>query len=126
MIKLLYVGLGGFFGAVARYGLSGLVQDRSTGTYPLGTLTVNVLGCLLIGLLMYMVTARQLLSPQTRLFLMIGLLGSFTTFSTVGYETFHYLRLERLGLALANVGANILLGLAAVAAGWIAGKMLTG
>jgi CrcB protein len=126
MIKLLYVGLGGFLGAVARYGLSGLVQDHSTGTYPLGTLTVNVLGCLLIGLLMYMVTARQLLSPQTRLFLMIGLLGSFTTFSTVGYETFHYLRLERLGLALANVGANILLGLAAVAAGWIAGKMLTG
>jgi CrcB protein len=126
MLKLLYVGLGGFFGAVARYGLSGLVQDRSSGTYPFGTLAVNVLGCLLIGLLMYMVTARQLFSPQTRLFLMIGLLGSFTTFSTVGYETFHYLRLERFGLALANVGANILLGLGAVAAGWVAGKMLTG
>ena len=125
-MKLLYVGLGGFFGAVARYGLSGLVQDRSTGTVPLGTLTVNVLGCLLIGLLMYLVTARQLLSPQTRLFLMIGLLGSFTTFSTVGYETFHYLRLERFGLALANVGANIALGLGAVATGWILGKFITG
>lgn len=125
-MKLLYVGLGGFLGAVARYGLSGLVQDRAAGTVPLGTLTVNVLGCLLIGLLMYMVTARHLLGPQTRLFLMIGLLGSFTTFSTVGYETFHYLRLERLGLALANVGANVVLGLGAVATGWIVGKLVTG
>jgi CrcB protein len=126
MMNLLYVGLGGFFGAVARYGLSGLVQDRATGPVPVGTLTVNVLGCLLIGLLMYMITARHLLGPQTRLFLMIGLLGSFTTFSTVGYETFHYLRLERFGLALANIGANILLGLGAVAAGWIIGKLITG
>ena len=124
MIKLLYVGIGGFLGAVARYGLSGLVQDRVTGTYPLGTLAVNVLGCLLIGWLMYTVTARQLLNPETRLFLMIGLLGSFTTFSTVGYETFHYLRLGRNALALFNLTANVLLGLGAVAAGWIVGKLL--
>jgi len=126
MLKLLYVGIGGFFGTVARYGLSGFVQNRINATYPLGTLTVNVVGCLLIGLLMYTVTARQLFGPQTRLFLMIGLLGSFTTFSTLGYETFHYLRLERIGLALLNVGANVVLGLGAVATGWIVGKMLTG
>lgn len=126
MLKILLIGLGGFLGALARYGLSGLVQDRTAGAYPLGTLAVNVVGCLAIGVLMYLVAARQLFSPQARLFLMIGLLGSFTTFSTVGYETFHFLRLERLGLALVNAGANVVLGVGAVAAGWTLAKLVTG
>jgi CrcB protein len=125
MLKLLYIGAGAFLGAVARYGFSGLVQNRATGTYPLGTFALNVLGCVLIAALMCAVTARQLLSPHARLFLAVGFLGSFTTFPTAGYEIFHYLRLERIGLAFLNVRANLLLGLAAVAAGWIAANLLT-
>lgn len=123
-MKLLVVGLGGFVGAIARYGLSGLVHRWFSGAFPAGTLVVNVTGCLAIGLLMSLVEDRQLLSPGARLFLMIGLLGSFTTFSTFGYETFECLRENDLRGAALSVLANVFLGLGAVVLGRAVARLL--
>jgi len=124
LIKLLVVGSGGFLGAICRYGLSGWVQRFSGGLFPWGTLAVNTLGCLAIGVLMALVEQRQLLSPNARLFWMIGLLGSFTTFSTFGYETFALLREKSMGLAILNIGGNVVCGLIGVWIGWVAVKAL--
>jgi len=122
--KILLVGLGGFLGAVARYGLAGLVQDHVGASFPAGTLAVNLLGCLLMGGLMFVVSERQLLSPESRLLLLIGLLGSFTTLSTVGYETFDLLREGQLAMAVLNAGANFLFGILGVGLGWAAASAL--
>ena len=87
------VGLGGFVGAACRYLLSTWVQ-KSSGwiSFPIGTLVVNVLGCLFIGFLGGLVISRELFSPTMRLFLLTGLLGGFTTFSTFSFETLMLLR----------------------------------
>ena len=119
MLKLVVIGLGGFIGAVARYGISGLVHRYANPSFPYGTLAVNVLGCLLIGGLMYFVEMRQAISPHARLFLMVGLLGSLTTFSTVGYETFDFLRTGDYRMAMVNIASNILIGVTAVVIGWM-------
>ena len=124
MLNLLSVGIGGFVGAIARYGLSGLVHRYHEGGFPYGTLVVNVLGCLSIGVLMSLVEDRQLFRPEMRSFLMIGLLGSFTTFSTLGYETFELLRDSEFQFAFLNVAANVVLGITAVALGRMAVRLL--
>lgn len=113
----LVVGLGGFVGAVARYGLSAWVQRQTTGGFPLGTLSVNLLGCLLIGCVVHLGVDRTSLSPQAKLFLMAGILGGFTTFSAFGYETLEQLRAGAIGPAMLNAAANVVLGVGAVWAG---------
>lgn len=124
MSELLVVGVGGFVGAIARYAISGWVHRYYEGPFPLGTLTVNVLGCFVIGALMTLVDERQFLTPTLRLLLMTGLLGSLTTFSTLGYETVALLRGAELRLAFLSFGANALVGLVAVLAGRIAVRLL--
>jgi CrcB protein len=115
MIKLLFVGAGGFVGSVARYALGGVVHRLVPATlFPVGTLTVNVVGCFAIGALSGMGETRGVLAPQTRLFLLIGLLGGFTTFSTFGYESFALARNAEGLKALFNVLLNVALGLSAV------------
>ncbi|GAB4388287.1 MAG: fluoride efflux transporter CrcB [Thermodesulfovibrionales bacterium] len=118
MMKLVAVGLGGLIGALGRYGLSGLVHRWLGGSFPYGTLAVNAAGCLLIGALMYLVEERSLLTPNLRLFLGIGVLGAFTTFSTFGYETVELLRDRQIWYAFMNVAGNVVLGIAAVIAGY--------
>lgn len=118
MSKLILVGLGGFLGAIARYGLSGFIQRCAGGVFPAGTLAVNLAGCLLIGALMCLVEERQWFTPEARVFLVSGFLGAFTTLSAVGYDTFAFLRAGDFGLAATNAAANLLLGLAAVGLGW--------
>lgn len=117
MTKLLVIGLGGFIGAIARYGLSALVHRRYMGAFPLGTLLVNVLGCLLIGMLMTLVEEGRMLSPNARGFLVIGLLGAMTTFSTLAFETFELLRISDFPRAFWNLAGSVLLGLSAVGLG---------
>ena len=121
MQNILIVGAGGFLGAILRYGTSQLLHTRFETRFPLGTLLVNVLGCLLIGALLTLTLQRESLSEQGRLFLVVGLLGSFTTFSTFGYETIDLLRAAEYRHALVSIATNCGLGLAAVAAGvWLA------
>jgi len=124
MFKTLIVGAGGFLGAVTRYGLSGLAHRLVNGVFPAGTLAVNLIGCFVIGAIMSLVEDRQMLAPDTRLFLTIGFLGSFTTFSTFGYETVELLRHGSMRLAAWNVAGNVLVGLAAVVAGWSAARAI--
>ena len=109
------IGMGGFFGAILRYAVGGAIQGLSkSALFPIGTLGVNVIGCLLIGFLSYLVEYRSMLSVEIRVFLMIGLLGAFTTYSTFGNETFELMRESSYLPALINVGAHLLLGLTAV------------
>jgi len=121
MQNLLIVGAGGFLGAILRYGSSQGLHARLETRFPAGTLLVNVVGCLLIGVLLTLVLERESLSEQASLFLVVGLLGSFTTFSTFGYETLDLLRHEEYRHAFVSVATNLGLGLAAVVAGvWLA------
>ncbi len=124
MLKLLIVGGGGFLGAVARYILTGFAQRVFNTLFPIGTLVVNVLGCLCIGVMIYLVEDRMVLSSDMRLFLAIGLLGAFTTFSTFGYETVQMLRDGQSLAALVNVLLNVTLGIGAVWFGRLALKVI--
>ena len=116
MRTILIIGLGGFAGSVLRYLAAGWVHRLSDNPFfPYGTLGVNVLGCLAIGLLGGWAENAELFSPTARAFLLIGLLGGFTTFSTFGYETMALLREKAVIPALLYVALHLLLGLAAVA-----------
>ena len=117
-MKLLWVGLGGFAGAVLRYLVGGWAQAASSSvSFPYGTLAVNVVGCFAIGGLSYLADVRGMLSPDARLFVIVGLLGGFTTFSAFGNETMNLVRDGENLLAGMNAGASVLLCLASVWAG---------
>lgn len=126
MRELIAVGVGGFAGAIGRYLISGWVQRLTGSSFPWGTLAVNVVGCLALGMLMRFVELRGFFGPEARLFVGVGILGSLTTFSTFGYETVELMRRWEPALALGNVAVNVLVGGVAVLAGrllagWIAG-----
>lgn len=111
---LLLIGAGGFAGSLARYLVTAAVlRLLPTTRFPWATLTVNVAGCLAIGLAAGYAEARELAQPELRLFLLIGFLGAFTTFSTFGYETLALLQSGRPLPALANAGLQLFLGLGA-------------
>ena len=122
MGKLLFVGLGGFVGTVARYWLSGVIARRYGETFPLGTLVVNALGCFLIGFLFFFFYDRALTSPTFRTVIFIGLLGGFTTFSSYGLQTFTLLKDGEVFLALINVAASNVLCLVLVWLGYSLAK----
>lgn len=115
MGRILFVGLGGFIGSIARFLLGGLIQQTTRSeSFPYGTLAVNVIGCLLIGFLAELADTRGLFSADSRAFIFIGLLGGFTTFSAFGNETMNLWRDGQNAFALANVAANVVFGLVAV------------
>ena len=120
MTQILFVGMGGFLGSVTRFLLGGLVQSATAGTFPLATLVVNVTGCVAVGGLTGLLETRPFLTGDARAFLVIGLLGGFTTFSAFGHETLDLLREAGSTQAATNVLANVLLALGGV---WL-GRML--
>jgi len=120
----LIVGLGGFLGSVARYAVGMWVGQRWGRDFPFGTLIVNVTGCFLIGLLMQVATDRLLLSPQWRLFLAIGFLGAYTTFSTFEFETGGLLADGEVLLAVLNVVVSVIAGFGALKLGESAARIL--
>lgn len=123
MKEILLVGLGGFLGSVTRYKLGGLVLHLTAqGRFPFGTFTVNVLGCLLIGILIGVAERYDVLGPDSRLFLVVGLLGGFTTFSAFGLEAMQLLRRGDLGIAVLYAGTSVVLGIAAV---WLGFKLVS-
>lgn len=124
MPTILLVALAGALGAVSRYALAGAVHRWTRAGFPVGTLAVNLLGCLLIGLLMHLVIDRQLLGPAARMALGVGFLGGFTTFSAFGFETFELLRGGSLKLAAFNVVLNVVGGLVAVWIGFVLPRAL--
>ena len=119
ILDLVYVGLGGFIGSISRYLVSGAVHQVFPGVYlPIGTAAVNIIGCILIGVLTGLAELRNLLSPEMRMFLLIGLLGGFTTFSTFGHETVALMRDGEFLHAVGNVLIQVIIGLAGVWLGY--------
>lgn len=125
MGRIFLIGIGGFFGAISRYLIGGFVQDITRSiSFPYGTLAVNVLGSFAIGFLYYFIENRGGLGPEARALVLIGMLGAFTTFSTFSLETFNLLLSAQTRLALVNLAANGVLGLAAVWAGSVLAALL--
>lgn len=135
MLKILLIFIGGGTGACLRYlasvGIRSWINGRDPAPaeestlvlIPLATLGVNIVGCLLIGVLMPMLTGAK---EETKFLLIVGVLGGFTTFSAFGIETYTLISQQRLGWAAGYVLASVLLGLGAVAIGSALGTRLGG
>ena len=104
---------GGLLGTLARYLLSGAVYRWLGAGFPYGTLVVNLTGCFVIGALSTVANRRAMLTPEVRLFCMVGFLGAFTTFSSLIYESARLLQDSQFALAAVNLLGSVLLGLAA-------------
>jgi CrcB protein len=124
MVNIFLIGIGGFIGAVARYGMAVWVGQRWGRSFPLGTFIINVSGSFLIGLLMTLFTERFLVNPQWRLFMVVGFLGAYTTFSTFEYETGTLLRDGEWLIAGMNVVFSVLVGFAALKLGEVIAKSM--
>ncbi|MES2790715.1 MAG: fluoride efflux transporter CrcB [Planctomycetota bacterium] len=113
-MNLIWIAVGGGLGAVARYLVASAVQAAVPGFKPFGTMAVNVIGCLLVGMIMaWIVRINEVGSPM-HFFLVTGILGGFTTFSAFGYETVSLIEEQQLTYAFWNVAGNLGLGLPAV------------
>ena len=124
MLKVLLIGVGGFFGSISRYLVGGFVHKiLDQPFFPYGTLTVNILGCFLIGLLNGVAETKQLFNPEFCTLVFIGFLGGFTTFSTFGYESFSFMRDGQMGSTITNVMLHIVLGITAVFVGHYSARL---
>jgi fluoride exporter len=123
VVQIALIALGGSAGALLRYWLSGAVQRVAGATFPWGTLAVNVTGCLAIGFL-WSHFERTAASPEVRGFVLIGVLGAYTTFSTFGLETLNLMRDGETGRALLNVALSNGVGIAMVFAGVLLSRSL--
>jgi len=124
MTRLVAIAAGGAIGAVLRYWVSTAVQGRTGTIFPYGTLTVNVVGSLLIGFLYIWLLERLAEGPAVRAFLLIGLLGAFTTFSTFSLETLNLMESGHLVKALVNVLASVIVCIGAAGLGVLAASQL--
>lgn len=122
--QLLLIGAGGFLGSVARYLVSRLNTRIEWFAIPVGTLTVNVLGSLLIGFLIGISEKSPILTVEWRMFLMVGLCGGFTTFSSFSGENLMLLRNGQVLPLLLYTGLSIFLGFTAVYLGYISTKLM--
>lgn len=123
-MQLLAIAAGGALGAVLRFLMSSGVYNWLGRGFPYGTLAVNVLGSLLMGLLSVLLIERLSLGPEWRAAILIGLLGGFTTFSTFSMETLNLIEAGEHLKALTNAVLSVLLCLGAAWAGVIAGRQL--
>jgi CrcB protein len=122
--QLLLIGAGGFIGSVARFLVSKLNTRVEWFSIPIGTLTVNVLGCLLIGFLIGISEKSPILTLEWRMFLMVGLCGGFTTFSSFSGENLVLLKNGQILPMLLYTGLSIFLGFIAVYLGYISTKLM--
>ncbi|HJP40540.1 MAG TPA: fluoride efflux transporter CrcB [Dehalococcoidia bacterium] len=116
-MNLVYVILGAMVGAPARYLLGTAITDANWGRFPYGTLAVNITGCLAIGIVGTLVVEKAALSREARLLIITGFLGSYTTFSAFGFETFELIRSGDVSRALVNAIGSVVVGVLAVWAG---------
>ena len=124
MARIIGIGLGGFLGAISRYLITNKVENLFQGTFPYGTLTVNLLGCFLLGFIFTLTLNHELINPQLRIAITTGFLGALTTFSTFSYETIALLREESLLLAFTNILISLLPGLVMVWLGITLAKLI--
>ena len=124
MQKLILIGLAGGAGALSRYALAGLAQRLAGPGFPWGTFTVNMLGSLVFGLLWGLFENRIAISGETRIIILTGFMGAFTTFSTFTFETATLLEQGQHLSALGNMAGQCVLGLVLVFGGIALGRML--
>jgi CrcB protein len=124
MYKVLSIAIAGLLGTLARYWLSGWADARWGATFPIGTLIVNLTGCLLIGFLFHATGEKYLVDPVLRSAVLVGFLGGFTTFSSFGIQTFALLRDGEMFLAGVNVLVSNVAGLLMVWAGYAVSRSL--
>jgi CrcB protein len=117
VINYLIIGMGGFLGAVARYAIGVWIGQKWGRSFPAGTLAVNISGSFLIGLFMVLFSERLMVNPQWRLFIVVGFVGAYTTFSTLEYETGALITDGEWGLALINVLFSVVAGFVALKIG---------
>ena len=115
-MNLLVIAIGGALGSTARYLFSQIVQRASGTLFPIGTFAVNCVGCLVFGAIAGAAEHRVQIAPEVRLFLLVGILGGFTTFSTYAFESFALLRDGQFAAAVVNIVGQVIAGLAGM---WI-------
>lgn len=122
MQKVFMLAMAGTLGTLARYWLSGAVYGILGREFPWGTATVNLLGCLLFGLVWVMADERHLLGPEMRLVILVGFMGAFTTFSSLIFETGELMRGAQWAYAAMNLVGQNILGFVAFAIGATIGR----
>jgi fluoride exporter len=118
-----WVALGGALGAAARYGVAGVVHRFAPAYFPYGTFVVNVTGCFVFGAIFGLSETRFAISPAWRAFLLVGVLGGYTTFSSYAFESFQLFRDAEFLRAGINVCGQVVLGLAAFWAGYVLNRV---
>ena len=124
MVNIFIIGIGGFLGAISRYGVALWIGQRWGRNFPLGTFVINVSGSFLIGLLMSLFTERFMVNPQWRLMLVVGFLGAYTTFSTFEYETGTLMKDGEWLIAMLNVLLSVIVGFIALKLGEVIAKSI--
>ena len=126
MLQVIWIAAAGAMGAVCRWGISRVGYIVLGGGFAWGTLIANAVGCFLLGFLMHFGLISDRLSAEARTALAVGFLGALTTFATFSYETIGYLEDGSWTLAIANISANLALGLGATVAGLVLARTLFG
>ncbi len=121
-MKYFYILIGSGTGGIIRYLFSRWVYSLSAGTFPIGTLVVNLLGCLIIGFLAGLFE-YWVVSPNLRLFIFVGFLGGFTTFSSFGLETFNLIKNSEIRSAFFNIILSDIFGIGLVFAGYLLSQL---
>ena len=124
MANIFIIGIGGFLGAISRYGMAIWIGQRWGRSFPLGTFVINVSGSFFIGLLMTLFAERFMVNPQWRLLLIVGFLGAYTTFSTFEYETGALIKDGEWLVAMLNVTASVIAGFIALKLGEVIAKSI--
>jgi len=123
-VTILMIGVGGFFGAIARYLVDGWVIARTGAAFPWGTLVVNLSGSFVLGLLFALAIERGVLPAELRGPVLIGFIGAYTTFSTLALESWRLVAEGSYLLGAANLVGSMLFGIIAVVAGLALGRVL--
>jgi CrcB protein len=124
IINYLYIGIGGFLGAITRYAVGGCIMSSGRFIFPMGTFIINATGSLLLGLLFGVSVKHLALDSSWRIFFGIGFLGAYTTFSTFSLETMRLIENGSFALALLNIFGSVLVSLLAVYIGLLLGRSL--
>jgi CrcB protein len=122
--KYILVGVGGFAGAIARYGVGTFVTQRLGLRFPYGTFLINVTGCFLIGFFMHLLAERGVLDLNWLYVMVIGFVGAYTTFSTFEYETMRLIQDGQVGEGMLYIFSSLIVGFVMVWLGAVAGELV--
>ncbi len=123
-MPLILIGIGGFAGAVTRYLIDGAIAERTTSSFPFGTLAVNLTGSFLLGLLFALSAERAILPAEIRGPVLIGFIGAYTTFSTYMLESWRLIEGGAVGMAMLNLVGSVAIGMVAVVLGLTLGRLI--